>query len=105
MTGDLQDQRVLLQVPVRRLDCLNCDCVTERIDWLAPASRLTRRLQAQVEGLLQLLPINHINRLTGLHWHTLKALEKRRLGATIGAFDRLMRRFSSSSRYISYNHL
>src|SRR3546814_8257977 len=31
---DLFDQRVLLQLPVRRVDCLNCGRVTERIDWL-----------------------------------------------------------------------
>ncbi|RRV64467.1 transposase family protein, partial [Stutzerimonas stutzeri] len=33
---DLFDQRVLLQLPVRRVDCLNCGRVTERIDWLEP---------------------------------------------------------------------
>nr|WP_285899556.1 transposase family protein [Pseudomonas boanensis] len=39
---DLQDQRVLLQLPVRRVDCLYCGRVSERIDCLAPASRLPR---------------------------------------------------------------
>jgi transposase len=29
---DLLDQRVLLQLPVRRVDCLRCGRVTERID-------------------------------------------------------------------------
>ncbi len=67
---DLLDQRVVLQLPVRRVDCLSCGRVTERIDWLLPAARLTRRLQVWLEGLLQLLPISHVSRLTGLHWHT-----------------------------------
>ncbi|WP_348695079.1 ISL3 family transposase [Stutzerimonas balearica] len=84
---DLLDQRVLLQLPVRRVDCLNCGRVSERIDWLAPASRLTQRLRVWLEGLLQLLPISHVSRLTGLHWHTLKTLDKRRLEAEIGAFE------------------
>lgn len=84
---DLLDQRVLLQVPIRRVDCLTCGRVTERIDWLAPASRLTRRLQLWLEGLLQLLPISHVSRLSGLHWHTLKALDQRRLEAAVGTFD------------------
>ncbi|MDH4651973.1 ISL3 family transposase, partial [Pseudomonas sp. BN606] len=84
---DLLDQRVLLQVPVRRVDCLRCGRVTERIAWLAPASRLTRRLQAWLEALLQLLPISHVSRLTGLHWHTLKQLDKRRLDAAVGTFE------------------
>jgi len=84
---DLFDQRVLLQVPVRRVDCLSCGRVTERIDWLEPTSRLTRRMQAWILGLLQLLPISHVSRLTGLHWHTLKALDKRRLQVEVGAFE------------------
>ncbi|WP_285797937.1 ISL3 family transposase [Metapseudomonas resinovorans] len=84
---DLLDQRVLLQLPVRRVDCLDCGRVTERIDWLAPASRLTQRLRVWLEGLLQLLPISHVSRLTGLHWHTLKTLDKRRLEASVGAFE------------------
>ena len=40
---DPLDQRVLLQLPVRRVDCLYCGRVSERIDWLAPASRLPRK--------------------------------------------------------------
>jgi len=83
---DLFDQRVLLQLPVRRVDCLNCGRVTERIDWLEPASRLTRRLQVWLESLLRLLPISHVSQLTGLHWHTLKTLDKRRLQAEVGTF-------------------
>jgi len=45
---DLFDQRVQLQVPVRRVDCLSCGRVPERVDWLEPASRLTQRLRAWV---------------------------------------------------------
>ncbi len=84
---DLFDQRVLLQLPVRRVDCLRCGRVTERIDWLEPASRLTQRLRIWLEALLQLLPISHVSRLVGLHWHTLKQLDKRRLEAAVGAFE------------------
>jgi len=69
---DLLDRRVQLRLPVRRVDCLTCGRVTEHIPWLWPrASRLSRRLCAWIEGLLQLLPISHVSRLTGLHWHTL----------------------------------
>ena len=84
---DLLDQRIQLRVPVRRVDCLECGRVTEHIPWLAPASRLTRRLCAWIESLLQLLPISHICRLSGLHWHTIKTLDKRRLEASVGAFE------------------
>jgi len=61
--------------------------VTERIDWLEPASRLTQRLRVWLEGLLRILPISHVSHLTGLHWHTLKALDKRRLETEVGAFE------------------
>ncbi|TBU99819.1 ISL3 family transposase [Stutzerimonas kirkiae] len=84
---DLLDQRVLLQLPMRRVDCLRCGRVTERSDWLEPASRLTQRLRAWLEGLLRILPISHVSQLTGLHWHTLKALDKRRLETQVGAFE------------------
>lgn len=37
--------------------------------------------------MLRLLPISHVSKLTGLHWHTLKAIDKRRLEAEVGAFE------------------
>ncbi|MFB8828254.1 ISL3 family transposase [Azotobacter sp. CWF10] len=84
---DLLDQRVQLRLPVRRVDCLTCGRVTEHISWLAPASRLTRRLCTWIESLLQLLPISHVSQLTGLHWHTIKTLDKQRLQAAFGTFE------------------
>ncbi|MFB8829036.1 ISL3 family transposase [Azotobacter sp. CWF10] len=84
---DLLDQRVQLRLPVRRVDCLRCGRVTEHISWLAPASRLTRRLCTWIESLLQLLPISHVSQLTGLHWHTIKTLDKQRLQAAFGTFE------------------
>ncbi|WP_369089145.1 helix-turn-helix domain-containing protein, partial [Streptococcus pneumoniae] len=59
----------------------------QRVDWLEPASRLTQRLRIWLESLLRLLPISHVSRLSGLHWHTLKTLDKRRLEAEVGTFN------------------
>lgn len=84
---DLFDQRVQLRLPVRRVDCLTCGRVTEHISWLAPASRLTRRLCTWIETLLRFMPISHVSQLTGLHWHTIKTLDKRRLQAEFGTFE------------------
>lgn len=84
---DLFDQRVQLRLPIRRVDCLTCGRVTEHISWLAPASRLTRRLCSWVETLLRFMPISHVSQLTGLHWHTIKTLDKRRLQAAFGTFE------------------
>jgi transposase len=84
---DLFELRVRLQVPIHRVDCLHCGRVSEHIDWLPPGSRITQRLQTWVEALLQLLPISHVSQLTGLHWHTIKAIDKRRLQASVGTFE------------------
>ncbi len=84
---DLLDRRITLELPIRRVDCLRCGRSTERLEWLSPHRRLTRRLEAWVEALVQLLPIRHVCQLTGLHWHTVKCIDLRRLEATHGAFD------------------
>jgi transposase len=85
---DWFDRRVWLNVPVRRMDCHHCGaCVTERIAWLPANARITRRLWAWVEALVQLLPIAHVARLTGLHWHTIKEIDRLRLEAKHGEFE------------------
>jgi len=84
---DILDYRITLSVPVRRVDCLDCGRRSEHLVWRAAGGRLTQRMVAWVEALLAMLPIQHISQLTGLHWHTIKALDKRRLQASVGDFD------------------
>lgn len=76
---DLFDRQVWLEVPLRRVVCLACGVSTEHVPWLPSRSRVTRRLIAHVEALLRLLPIRHISQLTGLHWHTIRTIDARRL--------------------------
>lgn len=48
------------------------------------------RLRAErrcVEVLLELMPISHVSLLTGLHWYTIKAIDKRRLQVSVGTFE------------------
>ena len=80
---DLFEYRVWLDVPVRRVRCPRCGVGRERLSWLSPHARITARLRAHVEILLQLLPIKHVTQLTGLHWHTLKTLDKARLAREV----------------------
>lgn len=80
---DLFDRQVWLEVPLRRVVCLACGVSTEYLPWLPARSRLTGRLIAHVEALLRLLPIRHINQLTGLHWHTIRAIDARRLAREV----------------------
>ena len=84
---DILDRRVWLKVPIRRLDCHHCDArVTEHICWLDRRSRVTHRVRVWVEALAQLIPIKHVSQLTGLHWHTIKAIDLRRLARLHGQF-------------------
>lgn len=46
---------------------------TERLSWLEPYARITNRLRIYIELLL---PIKHIAQLTGVHWHTIKEIDK-----------------------------
>ncbi|SDM09765.1 Transposase [Modicisalibacter muralis] len=75
----LLSYRVELEVPVRRLRCPACGPTRERIDWLPGRSPVTDTLRLWVERLLPLLPIRHIAELVGLHWHTVKTLDRQRL--------------------------
>lgn len=85
---DCLDRRVWLDVPIRRLDCHHCDArVAEHIGWLDRRSRVTHRVRLWVEALAQLLPIAHVARLTGLHWHTIKGIDHRRLERLHGDFS------------------
>ena len=68
-----------MEVPVRRVRCPRCGVGREALSWLAPRARLTHRLRQHVETLLTLLPLKQIAGLTGLHWHTLKSIDKARL--------------------------
>lgn len=84
---DWLDRRVWLDVPVRRLDCCHCGArATEHLTWLEAGSRITRRLEAWVEALTELLPIAHVASLTGLHWHTVKRIDHQRLQARHSTF-------------------
>lgn len=84
---DCFDRKVWLDVPIRRMDCLHCGArVVEHIAWLDRRSRMTQRLRAWVEALTQLLPIAHVAQLTGLHWHTVKAIDQQRLERLHGEF-------------------
>lgn len=50
-----------------------------RLSWLDAGEHITHRLRAWVEALVQILPIAHVAELTGLHWHTIKRIDHRRL--------------------------
>lgn len=84
---DWFDSRVWLYVSVRWIDCHHCGArAVEWIAWLEPHARMTRRLRAWIEALVQLLPIAHVSQLTGLHWHTIKQIDHAWLLVKYGSY-------------------
>lgn len=99
---DLFEYKVWLEVPIRRVRCSRCGVATERLTWLAPRARITRRFQQHAEVLLTLLPIKHVAQLTGLHWHSLKTLDKARLARDVPAPDLSQVRYLAMDEFALY---
>lgn len=87
--GDLSilDARTWLRVPRRRVLCPRCGPRLERLPWLDRHARVTRRLAESVARLCAVLPIKHVARFFGLHWGTVKDIDKRHLAETLGPVD------------------
>ena len=83
----------LLGTPVRllvhrcRLACPRCGPKLEALDWLGRYQRVTRRLAENVARLARVLPLRHVADYFGLHWGTVKEIDKRYLEETLGPVD------------------
>jgi transposase len=76
---------VYLQVQLRRVRCLHCGTCAERVDWLDRHARVTHRLAHFVGLWCEKLPIAHVCQLTGLHWETVRRIERAKLTAQLAA--------------------
>lgn len=74
---------VLLQVRLRRLSCSRCGQRVEWISWLQRRARLTQRLADAVALWCARLPTRHVAEMFGLHWSTVRLLERRALEAKL----------------------
>ena len=90
---DLFDHRVWLDVPVRRVKCPRCGVRIEQIDWLDGRRHMTMAMRCHAEALVRLLPIKHVADLLGLHWHTVKQIDKQRLQREVAEPDRSRLRY------------
>jgi transposase len=70
-----------------RVACPRCGPKLEQLDWLEPYQRMTRRLAENVARLCQVLPIKQVAEYFGLHWGTVKAIDKAYLERTLGPVD------------------
>jgi len=70
-----------------RVACPDCGPKLEALDWLAPYSRLTRRMAENVVRLCRVLPIKHVAEYLHLTWDTVKATDKASLEENLGPVD------------------
>lgn len=81
------DATTWLWVPRRRVSCPRCGPRLERLSWLERHARVTRRLADSVTRLCQALPIKQVAAFFGLHWSTVKELDKRALERELEPLD------------------
>ena len=81
------DAQTWLEVPRRRVFCPRCGPKLERLSWLGRYSRVTTRLAESVARLCQHLSLKRVAEFFGLHWNTVKAIDKRYLKQTLGPID------------------
>jgi transposase len=81
------DARTWLSVPRRRVACPRCGPKLERLAWLDRHARVTRRLAASVVRLCAVLPVKQVAAFFGLHWETVKTLDKAALSQRLEPID------------------
>lgn len=81
------DATTWLSVPRRRVLCPTCGPRLERLSWLDRHARMTRRLADSVARLCRVLPVKQVAAFFGLHWSTVKAIDKRALQLELDPVD------------------
>jgi len=81
------DAKTWLVVPRRRVLCPRCGPKLERLSWLGRYSRVSKRLAESVARLCRHLPIKRVAEFFGLHWNTVKAIDKRHLKEKLGPVE------------------
>ena len=76
-----------LSVPRRRVACPRCGPKLERLAWLDRHARVTHRLAASVVRLCAVLPVKQVAAFFGLHWETVKTLDKAALSQRLDPVD------------------
>jgi transposase len=83
----LFEHRVELIVPRVRVACDACGAKLERLAWLEPYARVTRRLADSAARLCAVASILHVAQFFGLHWNTVKELDRAHLQSSLGPVD------------------
>lgn len=83
----LFEHRVELIVPRVRVACSACGAKLERLAWLEPYARITGRLADSVARLCAVASIRHVAQFFGLHWNTVKEIDRAHLQRSLGPVD------------------
>jgi transposase len=83
----LFEHPVELRVPRLRLACPACGPRLQRLAWLDPHCRVTRRLAESVARLCAVTSVLHAARWYGIDWKTAKAIDFRSLACRLGPVD------------------
>ena len=82
------DARTYLKIESCRVWCEHCGGPKrQQIDWVDDQQRVTRRLAESILSLCSHVAIRHIAQFFGVHWHTVKRLDKRRLRERFATTD------------------
>lgn len=81
------DAATWLSVPRRRVVCRHCGPRLERLSWLSRHARVSCRLADSVARLCAVLPVKQVAGVFGLHWSTVKQIDKRHLARSLGPVD------------------
>jgi transposase len=76
-----------LVVPRRRLACPKCGPKLERLSWLSPWGRVTKRLAESVARLCQVMAVKHVAKYFALGWDRVKGIDKGLLRKRLSAVD------------------
>jgi transposase len=76
-----------LVVPRRRLLCPRCGPKLERLSWLSPWGRVTKRLAESAALMCQQMAVKHVARYFHLGWDRVKGIDKRWLRRKVGPVD------------------
>jgi transposase len=77
------DAETVLVVWRARVACPTCGPKLEALDWLEPHARVTNRLAESVARMCKVMPIKRVAEHYGLHWGTVKDIDKAYLERTL----------------------
>nr|WP_240344579.1 helix-turn-helix domain-containing protein [Pseudomonas hygromyciniae] len=72
-----------LKVLLRRVGCRDCGKRMEAVSWLDRHARMMRRLAVAVIQARERLPTLHVAQMFGLHWDTVRLLQRQALQAAL----------------------